>query len=146
MNDAERMTARLQRNFDGESWHGTPLRRMLDDIDSPQAFARPIPNGRTIAELLAHTTAWIEIVERRVRGEDVKVTPELDFPAVDGVEFRALLDRLDAAFPRLLSTVGTLADLRQNVVAKPYSIHFMLDGLMHHNTYHAAQIAMLKKF
>jgi uncharacterized damage-inducible protein DinB len=138
---------RIEENFDGKPWHGTPLRRILDGVDDQRAVARPIPLGRTIAELLAHIIAWNEIVERRVRGENVEVTPQLDFPDPAGVTWSALVARLDAAHQRLLSTIRAVTpeDLKKIVPGQKYTARWMVDGLMHHNTYHAAQIAMLKK-
>jgi hypothetical protein len=146
MTKAEAMVERLKRNFHGPAWHGTALREMVDGVSPSQAAARPIDNARTIAELLGHITAWIEIVERRLRRERVVITPELDFPDVSKVTWASQLERLDAAFERLTGTVMTIENFAEEVIETTYSMNFMLDGLMHHNTYHAAQMAMLKKF
>ena len=137
----------LRSNFAGQPWHGSAFRKLLDGIDDPAAHARPIPKSRTIAELLAHACAWIEIVDRRLRGEVFDVTAALDFPDTTGVRWDDLLRRTEAAHHHLIETVAGLTDddLARNVAGKPYSIQFMLSGLMHHNTYHGAQIAILKK-
>jgi uncharacterized damage-inducible protein DinB len=142
------LLASLRRNFDGQPWHGTSLRRMLDGISDEMAYARSIPNARTIAELLAHTTAWIEIVCRRLSGEEFEVTPDIDFPSVDATTWTDLVRRLESSQIELFSVVEALSeeDLRRPLPGKTYNGRAMLDGLMHHNTYHAAQIAMLKKF
>jgi uncharacterized damage-inducible protein DinB len=148
MESTARLTAELKENFEGEPWHGTSLRRLLDDVTEEQAYARPIANARTIAELLAHTIAWMDIVERRLRGEEFEVTPELDFPSTEGTTWSELLARAEAAHAHLLAAVGALrdADWERRVAGKPYNLVYMLRGLTQHNTYHAAQIAMLKKF
>lgn len=147
MGTVERMVSQLRVNYDGEAWHGTPLRRILDGIDEAKANARPIPDARTIAELLAHLTAWIEIVERRLTGERFEITPEMDFPGVEGVRWADALKRLDRAHGKLLKTTERLgdSDLTAPVAGHQYSVDFMLQGLQHHNTYHGAQIALLKK-
>ena len=143
---ADTLTA-LRTNYDGEPWHGSAFRRLLNGIDEEQAHKHPIRDARSIAELLAHAIAWIEIVERRAKGESFEITPEMDFPTVKGVKWADQLAHLDAAHASLLDTVSKLtdADLARKVAQKPYSIRFMLSGLMHHNTYHGAQIALLKK-
>ena len=110
--------------------------------------AHPSPRARSIAELLAHATAWIEIVERRIRGEDFNVTSAMDFPDTTNVAWPDLLARIDATQARLVQTVSGLVepDLARTVSAgRPHSVRVMLSGLMHHNTYHAAQIALLSK-
>lgn len=145
---ADRILVQLTTTYDGAAWHGTPLRRMLEDVDEAQAKARPIASARTIAELTAHVTAWIEIVARRVRGEEFEVTPDIDFPNVDRVSWEAAIDRLERAHADLVETVRTMSDdqIDAMVAGKSYTHEYMLHGLAHHNTYHAAQIAMLKKF
>ncbi|HEX9162904.1 MAG TPA: DinB family protein [Thermoanaerobaculia bacterium] len=145
---SQQIAAELRDNFDGTPWHGLPLRRLVSDVNPEKAHAHPVPDGHSIAELLAHTIAWIEIVERRLLGENFEVTPEIDFPSVDGVAWATLLARLDAAHDRLIHMVEQMPDekLRENVAGKKYTAKWMLRGLAHHNTYHGAQIAMLKKF
>ena len=143
---ANTLTA-LKTNFNGQPWHGNAFRTLLEGVDDAHAHAHPIAKAKSIAEILGHAIAWIEIVERRLRGENFSITPDLDFPDVRNVRWADLLDHADRAHARLLETVGGLddSDLARNVEAKPYSVQFMLSGLMHHNTYHAAQIAILKK-
>lgn len=148
MDLAKRAVIDLKSTYDGQAWHGTPLRRILDGIDHAMAHERPIASARTIAELLAHVTAWIEIVGRRVAGKTVEVTPEMDFPSVANVHWNEQIERLERAHRKLVERVRGLGDDdfdRQVEESRSYTVDFMLRGLVHHNTYHAAQIAMLKK-
>ncbi|MGZ5476101.1 MAG: DinB family protein [Thermoanaerobaculia bacterium] len=140
--------AALRSNFDGDPWHGSALRTIISGVDPAMVHAHPIAKAKSIAELLAHATAWIEIVERRVRGEEFKITTAMDFPDTTNVAWPHLLARVDAAQARLIQTVSGLEepDLARTVSAsRPHSVRVMLSGLMHHNTYHAAQIALLSK-
>ncbi|HET7712785.1 MAG TPA: DinB family protein [Thermoanaerobaculia bacterium] len=143
----EALLQELSENFEGRPWHGSPLRRLLDDVDAGNAHAHPIPGARSIAELALHIAAWMEIVERRLGGENPKVTADLDFPPAAGVEWKAILDRVDSAQQRLHASVAKLdgSVFAERAVSGSYSNEYMLRGLMHHNTYHGAQIAMLKK-
>lgn len=145
---ADRILVQLTSTYDGNAWHGTPLRKMLDGVDEKSANAHPIPNARSIAELTAHAAAWIEIAERRARGEQFEVTPEMDFPDVDGVAWSDIVTRLDQAHDSLVQSVRLMsdADIDATVPGKKYSNEYLLHGVAHHNTYHGAQIAMLKKF
>jgi len=144
----ERLASDLAVIYDGNAWHGTALKPMLADVDERRAQARPIGNARTIAELTAHVSAWIAIVERRLRGEVFEVTTEMDFPPGDAMPFDELVAHMDAAQARLLSTLRAADDakLDEIVPGKKHTYWTMLTGLAHHTTYHAAQIAMLKKF
>src|SRR4029078_2612038 len=72
--------AAMRTNYNGQPWHGNAFRTLLDGVDDKRAQARPIANAKSIADLLAHSIAWMEIVDRRLHGENVKITPELDFP------------------------------------------------------------------
>jgi uncharacterized damage-inducible protein DinB len=136
----------VREQFDGHPWHGNSLRATLGGIAEELAFAHPVPNGRSIAELLAHMSAWVGIVERRLRGEEVAITPELDFPPVDGRKWGDLVSGFEAAYAALLLTVERTEDWSAQVPGKRYTKEYMLRGLLHHDTYHAAQIAMLRKF
>jgi len=145
---SDRILVQLTSTYDGNAWHGTPLRKMLDGVDEAQANARPIANARTIAELTAHAAAWIEIAARRAQGEQFEITPEMDFPGVDHVPWIDVLSRLESAHAQLVEVVRGMSSeqIDANVAGKSYTNEFMLQGVAHHNTYHAAQIAMLKKF
>jgi uncharacterized damage-inducible protein DinB len=145
---SERIVRDLRSTYDGRAWHGTPVRRMVDGVDDARANAHPIDGARSIAELLAHLVAWMEIVERRLRDEAWEVTEEEDFPSVDGVAFDAIVARMERAHAALIATVEQLSDeeLDRKVPDGRYTKDFMLRGLIHHTTYHAAQTAMLKKF
>ena len=144
----DRILVQLTTTFESNAWHGTPLRKMLDSVDDVTANARPIPNARTIAELTAHVTAWIEISDRRARGEQFEVTSEMDFPNVQRVAWSEIVERLERAHAALIETVRSMSDseIDSSPPGKSYTNEFMLHGVAHHNTYHAAQIAMLKKF
>src|SRR3954451_14148766 len=135
----DRLAAELSSIYDGNSWHGTSLKPMLENVDEQMAQARPIENARTIAELVAHVSAWIAIVERRLHGEAFGVTPEMDFPKGDAMPFAELVARMDAAHARLLETLRATDDaaLDEIVTAKKHTRWTMLTGLAHHTTYHA---------
>lgn len=143
----ERMLLQLNAHFDGDAWYGTPLRRLLDDIDEEKANRRILPNSKTIKELLAHIVAWNEIVERRLAGEAVDVTAEMDQPSVEGVSLAALIERLEEAHTRLVDQVARTPERQFDAIVpgKDYTVDHMLHGILSHNSYHAGQIALLKK-
>jgi len=147
MAKSDELAAALQRNFDGKPWHGSALLTIVGNVAPERAFTRPAPEIRAIAELLGHTIAWMEIVTERLRGENPDVPPERDFPDVEGVEWDALVERLHGAFAALLDAVRALDDAawQRNAPGKTHTMEHMVDGLLHHTTYHAAQIALMNR-
>jgi uncharacterized damage-inducible protein DinB len=143
----ERMLLELNSNYDGDAWHGTPLRLMVAEVDERTAHLRPAAELKTIAEMLAHITAWIGIVQRRLAGERFEVTTEMDFPSIKGTSWSEQLQQLDAAHTLLIDTVARTPEdaLDQRTAGKEYTNEFMLQGLISHNAYHAGQIALVKK-
>jgi uncharacterized damage-inducible protein DinB len=97
-----------------------------------------------------HVGVWMSAVRGRLRGETAQVTPEQDWPVVDAGSdsaWQQTLAALDGEHDSLLNAVAALpeADLRNRVAGQPYSVWFMLNGVIQHNLYHAGQIALLKK-
>jgi uncharacterized damage-inducible protein DinB len=144
---AERAVDELTSTFNGNAWHGTPLRKMVEGVDDDLAHAHPPGLTLSIAELLAHIAAWNEIVARRISGETFEVPREMDFPPVHGVPFSDLVTRLEQAHARAVSVVGTLDDeaFDRIVPGKKHRVWTEVMGLVHHNAYHSAQIALIKK-
>jgi len=146
---AKRAVVELASTFNGTAWHGTPLRQLLAGIDDTVTDTHAHPPGVTlsIAELTAHIAAWNEIVARRIGGETFEVPHEMDFPPVDGVPFADLVARLERAHEQVVSAVRTLEDdaFDQIVPGKKHTVWTEVMGLVHHNVYHSAQIALIKK-
>ena len=129
--------------FGGDAWHGAPLEEILGGVSDPTA--RPFAGAHSIAEIVAHITAVIDLVRRRLCGEDADVE---QWPDVSSVSWPEALDRLGAAQNKLQSAIARLVpdDLDRTVVGKSYTVEHMLDGLLQHHAYHAGQIALINKW
>jgi uncharacterized damage-inducible protein DinB len=140
MNRVETLLKELRDAYDGEPWYADSLRQTLASVDETRLGERP-----RIAELLAHITSWIEIVNRRLDGEVFEVTQDVNFrePAAWADE----LARLDAAHKALLDRVSKLtdADLDRTLAGKDHTIEFAVRGVVQHCIYHQGQIALLRK-
>jgi uncharacterized damage-inducible protein DinB len=148
--DLERIADQLRRAYDGDAWHGTPLRRLLTDVTAESAAAHPLPAAHSIWELVVHITAWHRIVKRRLGGEVVDPSPSEDWPAVQGTDATAWA----AALASLGDSVAQLADtilrldpgaLRRPVAGRTADAYVTLHGVIQHTLYHAGQIALLKR-
>jgi uncharacterized damage-inducible protein DinB len=145
-----RIEDQLNRSFRGEAWHGPCLQELLRDVTFEQAAARPVPAAHSIWEIILHITGWVEIARRRLDGEPFEPTPAQDWPAVPPASeaaWKLALGNLEGAHEKLRGAVAACDPTRldQRCAGKPYTIYFLLHGVIQHNLYHAGQIAILKK-
>lgn len=150
MSEINRIVDQMDRAFSGEAWHGPSLQAVIEGVSAEEASKHPVRNGHSIWELVNHVAAWNSIVRRRLMGEVVAVTPEIDWPPVweaTDVAWKRTLEQLTECRALLRKVVAGLADdqLRERVPDEEYTNYFMLHGLIQHDLYHAGQIAILKK-
>lgn len=148
--EVARIREQLRNAMDGGAWHGPSVHELIGDMSAEAAAARPLPTVHSPWELVLHIAAWLEIVRRRVEGEEAVPTEAENFPAapeVSDAAWAAARERLKAAhtdLQRALEAVSPV-DLERHVAGKEYDVGFMLDGAIQHTLYHAGQIAILKK-
>ena len=155
--EIDRIIDELEREHQGDPWHGSPLRAILHGITHVHAAAKPIPAGHSIWELVLHITAWKGEVRRRLSGAPSGEPQEGDWPAVGEAtpeRWRAALDRLEAVQRELLGAIRQLpeprlfepsSDPRDRETGAGVSYYVLLHGIVQHDVYHSGQIALLKK-
>jgi uncharacterized damage-inducible protein DinB len=150
MSELHGILDQMDRAFFGDAWHGPALAQLLEGISAEDAARHPIRGVHSIGELVNHIAAWNAIAARRLAGERVDVTPEVDWPSAgeaDDVEWRRSLDRLMESRARLRSAVEGLSEeqLAEKPEGQKESRYILLHGVIQHDLYHAGQIAILKK-
>src|SRR5581483_6121092 len=141
----------IERTVSGPLWHGPVLDELLRDVTAEQAAARPIRDAHSIWELVLHVAAWAEIGRARLDGRAVGDPPdELNFPAVrdtSDAAWELARERMRESYRDLAARVRQLDEetLATRVHGLPYTVSFMLHGIVEHGTYHGGQIALLKK-
>lgn len=149
MSETGRIWDLLQRAYEGNVWHGPALRELVESVTAEQAAARPIPNARTIWELVLHITAYEEIVRLRMEGHPIAELPEeLSWPdagETSTAAWRATTEHFESAHRRLRKALSEFRDCRLNdvVPGRDYPFYLMLYGVIQHNLYHAGQIVQL---
>lgn len=155
--EVDRIVDQLQREHDGDPWHGSPLEAILEGVDAPRAAARPIPGAHSIWELVLHMTGWKNETARRLAGSVACMPIEGDWPDVgDPTEQRwhEALERLQSAQDGLITAVKALPesrlyeptnDTRSGPLGTGVSYYVLLHGIAQHDVYHAGQISLLKK-
>lgn len=147
MRPIERLLDQLNRAYGGEAWHGPALRQLLEDVSEEDARAHPVAGVHSVAEIVAHVRATMDMVSERLAGTPRELTTEEDWSDVTGTSWPAALEELDNAASRVSDAVARLTpeDLDRLVHGKDYTVYVMVHGLIQHNLYHGGQIAILKK-
>jgi hypothetical protein len=146
-----RIDDELRRAYDGDCWHGPPLRAILSDVTAATASARHPPLVHSIWSLVNHVSVWVEVITRRIVEWRAIESPDAgDFPPVTDTGDQAWaatladLDRRHGGLLRVVNGLGT-SRLEEVVPGKDYPVAVMLHGTVQHYAYHAGQIALLKK-
>jgi uncharacterized damage-inducible protein DinB len=157
MSEAARLVDQIQRAHDGDPWHGSPIKAILEGVTHEQATRR-LPNGaHSIWELVLHMTGWRNEVARRATGEPAGEPAAGDWPAVGdptAARWREALAALDASHQHLIAMVHRLSDERMlqatndprnRELGTGVSYYELLHGIVQHDAYHAGQISIVKK-
>ena len=157
MSEVDRLIDQFVRAHDGDPWHGSPLKAILDGVTAGQAARKP-PNGaHSIWELVLHITAWRNETARRATGAPAGEPAEGDYPPVGDptpARWKAALAALDASHANLVAAVRGMKDAellkptndpRDRPLGAGVSHYELFHGIVQHDAYHAGQIAILKK-
>jgi uncharacterized damage-inducible protein DinB len=150
MNELERILDQMDRAWEGDAWHGPPVKRVLENLTAELAGQRPIHSVHSIWEIVHHIASWNRIVRHRLIGDPIEPTREVDWPPVrdvSDVAWKRTLETLDENRELLRKTVEEMKDDQLNIQlpGEGYTNYVMLHGLVQHDLYHAGQIAILKK-
>jgi uncharacterized damage-inducible protein DinB len=155
--ESARLIDQFTRAHDGDPWHGSPVKAILEGVTHEQAAQQP-PNGaHSIWELVLHITGWRNEVARRAAGQPAGEPEHGDYPDVGeptAARWQAALAALDASHANLVAVVKGLSDEqlwqptndpRHRPLGTGVSYYELLHGIVQHDAYHAGQIAMLKR-
>jgi hypothetical protein len=151
--ETQRIADQLGRAARGPAWHGPSMLEALAGLTAADAAARPVSGAHTIWELVAHVTAWLEIVGMRLDGTAPSaITADMDWPPVGGTtdnDWRAAVSRMDRTASALQSAVLKLEDRRLGADLPgdndTWTTYITLHGTAQHVLYHAGQVAVLRK-
>jgi len=135
----------------GPAWHGPSVADTLKDISPDQAASHPIENVHSIWELLLHMDAWQVFALRMCEGNPTPMLKgDADWPPVTDVSDAAWITAKEAFADharQLNDCFGAWDDakLREAIPGGEFPFKVLLHGVVHHNIYHAGQIALLKK-
>ena len=144
----------IENTNSGEPWFGRPVYALLEEVHESIAFIKPNENSHSCVELLYHMITWAEFALKRIEKDDINdmaVFEKLDWREIDPQihgwqEGLKQFKEIHSSIIRLLKE-KTDADkfLEEIVDYRKYKFRFLLNGLIQHNIYHAAQVAYVAK-
>jgi uncharacterized damage-inducible protein DinB len=157
MKTSDRLVRSLERQHNGEPWHGPSRAAILADVTWAEAAWQPPGGGNSIWALVLHMRAWTREVLARAKGGVPGTPAEGDFPAVpkpSAAAWKETLASLEAAHAELAGAVRTMDEdaLAAKVKSRPgepagsgISVRSMIGSLAEHDIYHSGQVAVLKR-
>jgi uncharacterized damage-inducible protein DinB len=155
--EIDRIVDELQREHEGDPWHGSPLRELLAGVSCEVAAARPIRHVHSVWEIVLHMTSWKNEVRRRLSGAPAGTPEEGDWPGVPSPTpdaWQAAVASLEQAHRSLVATIKQLPesklfeptnDPRDRETGAGVSHYVLLHGIVQHDVYHSGQIAIVRK-
>jgi uncharacterized damage-inducible protein DinB len=145
--EIEKITSLLKRTFERGAWHGPSVKEALKDVDSNLALKR-INNTHSIIELVAHMTSWRRYVINRLQGNNsFVVSDEINFPKLSA--WNSVLAELEESQQQLLELIEKFPVYKLNelvpVSEQNYTYYTLLNGIIHHDVYHAGQIMLIRR-
>jgi hypothetical protein len=151
MNEVKFLRDQIKTTFEGDTpWHGPSLLKTLDGISMEEAKVKPLGERHSIWELVDHLAFWNKAVAKSV-GQERMPDPSnvVSWSEVGDTEseWKASVDKLRQSVHQLLDELADWKneDLEKEVPGANYNFKQMLHGVVHHNLYHAGQIAILRK-
>jgi len=127
------------------------LIEVLRGVTAKRAAARPIKKAHTIWEIVLHIEAWDRVVLGRLTGSPIELSDEENWPEVRNFSpaaWKRAVASMKSTHRKLNRKIAGLKSARLNDGYGPgriYRTYRLLHGVVHHELYHAGQIAILKK-
>ena len=150
MEEKQRVSKLFSDLYDGNAWIDVTIVRTLKNINSGQAFSRPVAKLNSIWEIVNHLISWRETVLKRMQGEIVEEPKNNYFePVKNNSEdaWSVTLKRMEESQQLWLEFLSKFnnQDLGKFYVQSKYTYYDLIHGILQHDAYHLGQIVLLKK-
>ena len=140
----------------GHNWFGQSYKVKLADLDRSHYFIRPQPDVHSVAELIAHSTAWRKDAILKINtGKGVLTeASEEDWPSLDQLKVKGW----DAIYQEYIESIDLFASILENKedefldteYSDPefggnYPYNFTVVGIVQHDIYHLGQLGLVAK-
>jgi len=151
----EKLEQQLQNVLSGHPWYGYPVYRILEDVTFETAYEKPHGASHNIIEILLHMISWTEEVLDRLNGKEAGLPVSGDWPQLgqpNEEKWKLYVDDLKLVNVNLIGLIRSFPEeqwselINDNRNTEPVvTYQELVEGLIQHHVYHAAQIAILKK-
>jgi uncharacterized damage-inducible protein DinB len=150
MTEIDRIIDQLDRALKGPAWSGPSMLEVLEGVDSKIAARKPLENVHTIWEIVLHIIKWEEVAIERLKGRDIRPTPEEDWKKPEDLSektWQDVIERLKQVHNELSTEISNLHAEKLDEPQLPgfLSKYILLHGVIQHNLYHIGQVAIIKK-
>jgi hypothetical protein len=146
----------LQEVHNGKLWMGDTFQQKIKSVTSDEAFMRPLPNLHSVAELIAHLTAWRKDAILKIKdgkGQLFDSDPSNWMPNLELKEigWSQLIQEYEGSLNAIIDLLqskndGFLEEQYQDQDYKGYyEYSFLINGLLHHDLYHLGQLGIIIK-
>lgn len=149
MTETARLQELMRQTYSGNCFHGDSIAQIFNGVDVAAATWRPDEKTHSIWQIVLHMTAWLNVIRERLTSPTlVNLNDEQNYPAIPEATLPNLsrsFDEFRDALNSLVEAVGRFPEekLSASVPGRGYTFDILLHGAIHHNLYHAGQIALL---
>ena len=126
---------------------------LLKNIDAETAMAKPMPGMHSIAELLAHMTAWKRHAIVKLKGDHlarIEINSEEDWLTIvelTNEQWERAVQAFDLLHAEFEEVVRTMTDeqLDTMIPDHPFTYRVVAEGVLDHDVYHGAQIVVVRR-
>lgn len=140
----------LENIIDGDLWIDENYKKKIDELSSESAFAKPLPEMFSVAELVSHIIAWRTQQLKKLSGASAEVIAQYpDYwknnDELKKITWKQLKKEFYQSQYDLINVLETKDDEFLKKEYSGYSFQHMVEGLIHHDIYHLGQIGITIK-
>lgn len=149
------VTRQLHDLHHAQNWMGSSFDERLEWVDAAEAFKRPLPDLHSVAEIVAHLTAWRQDALLKLQTGKGRLTEADEENWLPNDKLKAKgWDQLKADFYNSLDDIlrhletrddTFLDEQHEDQTGERHPYRYLVDGLLHHDIYHLGQIGIIIK-
>jgi len=141
-----RVKMQLAEFYNENSWVTDSFSKKVLALDSPDAFKKMQWHNHSVAQLVAHITAWRNFALQKLSGNndyDINDNSIADWP--DPNDWNVICKEFELCHRNLLTAIENFPPERWNsiVPGRDYSFIYLIAGIVQHDYYHYGQIGSL---
>ena len=140
----------------GKLWMGDNFERKINSITEQEAFTKPSPTMHSVAELIAHLTAWSNdtILKIRNGSGELMDSNEQNWPDNNNLKklgWNTIIQNYQKSLSQVIDLLKSKDDsfLKEKYFDQDFNdefdFSFAIDGILHHTIYHLGQMGIVIK-